>query len=259
MLVSVDHPCILSLCRAFKFLQEEEEPSSTNTTLLQGNVSSVGSSSGSSSSSSSSDSDTLHPNNIQPSDLIELFEQKPIHDVTKEKAKKQHAKKKDQTEDESLLNYDPGKGVPLFMDVSTGQSTKQKWELVFGVGPQRLELDSSRSGRLYMASLKALNLPYISTHLYKMKENQTSKQLEEICNKISKLCLMQESQLSNVMNQVLIPNIPLFDHYEKVSETLDRYLQEIDHHIELEEQQEAMQQKAFSKKSLREVMDTKKK
>nr|CAG4717794.1 unnamed protein product [Naegleria fowleri] len=200
MLVSVDHPCILSLCRAFKFLQEEEEPSSTNTTLLQGNVSSVGSSSGSSSSSSSSDSDTLHPNNIQPSDLIELFEQKPIHDVTKEKAKKQHAKKKDQTEDESLLNYDPGKGVPLFMDVSTGQSTKQKWELVFGVGPQRLELDSSRSGRLYMASLKALNLPYISTHLYKMKENQTSKQLEEICNKISKLCLMQESQLSNVMN-----------------------------------------------------------
>ncbi|KAG2374903.1 hypothetical protein C9374_010277 [Naegleria lovaniensis] len=256
MLVSVDHPCILSLCRAFKFLQEEEQPPLST---MQKSYSNIGSSTDNSGDAFLA---TTSQSNSQPNDLIELFEQTSIqgNDYTKkeEKSKKQHSKKKEQVEDESLLNYDPDVGVPLFMDVSTGQTNKQKWELVFGVGPQRLELDSSRSGRLYMPSLKSLHLPHITTQLFKMKEEQSPKQLEEICNKISKLCLLPEPQLGEVIDQILIPNIPLFDNYDKVSKLLDHHLEEIDHRIELEQQEEALQLKAYSKKSLKDVLDTKK-
>jgi len=87
-------------------------------------------------------------------------------------------------------DWDIYAGVALFMDMSdqqqSGGERKPKWELVLGQGPQRIELDSSRSGRIYKQSLKQLNLKTISTVVVKQKNNDADNGADDSNNKKQK-------------------------------------------------------------------------
>ena len=64
-------------------------------------------------------------------------------------------------------------GVAIFMDMGDQSSLekKPKWELILGQGPQRIELDSSRSGRIYKQSLKQLNLKMLNRNYLKIQSS----------------------------------------------------------------------------------------
>lgn len=67
------------------------------------------------------------------------------------------------TGDQSVLSpceyvrFEQGQPPPLYMDASQGRG-KPKWKLVQGVGPPGLEVDSSRSGRLFKPSLRPFGI-----------------------------------------------------------------------------------------------------
>lgn len=59
-------------------------------------------------------------------------------------------------------SFDVDELPPLYMDIQANTDKKPKWNLVSGLGPQTLELDSSRSGRIYKPFLKTFINPSIS-------------------------------------------------------------------------------------------------
>jgi hypothetical protein len=60
----------------------------------------------------------------------------------------------------NFVKFEPDEDSPVYLNVG---EHKPKWSLVCGVGPKMLELDSSKSGRLYKPAFAALKLPHIST------------------------------------------------------------------------------------------------
>jgi hypothetical protein len=59
----------------------------------------------------------------------------------------------------TFTKFDMDEDSPVYLDMG---EHKQKWTLVCGVGPKMLELDSSKSGRLYKPSFRQLKIPHIS-------------------------------------------------------------------------------------------------
>ena len=82
----------------------------------------------------------------------------------------------------AVLCCQDGQPPPLYMDFSEGKG-KPKWKLVQGVGPPGLEIDSSRSGRLFKPNLRQYGI-----------EGPMYKPLEEGCA----LTLAEHSQISEV-------------------------------------------------------------
>jgi len=262
LLVSVDQPCFLSICRAFKFLKEDNQDGDHSESALDFKDNSEAITNQSSSSGASSSS--VNTTDSITSDYFELFETKPIvnkdtitDEISKSKSKKKgHNKKQKEPEEE----YDPDTGIPLFMDVNnSSESKKPKWELVFGVGPARLELDSSRSGRIYKPSLKSTGLSHLSTQLYKLDEDKkiTADGLKEICNDISECvntCFSDSKQLERFVNTCLLPNVPLFDHYDNIKSIVEDLLEEARQNRQEEQRQEASLKKYHESVSLTQVL-----
>ena len=68
-----------------------------------------------------------------------------------------------------LVAFEDGQPPPLYMDHKpAGEVGKPKWRLASGVGPAGLELDNSRSGRLWKPSLRGL--PNVDTTRYEASD-----------------------------------------------------------------------------------------
>ena len=58
-----------------------------------------------------------------------------------------------------FVTFEEGELPPLYLDHKpAGEAGKPKWRLASGVGPAGLEMDSSKSGRLWKPSLKAVGI-----------------------------------------------------------------------------------------------------
>jgi hypothetical protein len=53
--------------------------------------------------------------------------------------------------------FDEDEGTPLYLN--GGGEGKLKWTLAQGVGPPTLELDKSKSGRVYKPTLRQFDIP----------------------------------------------------------------------------------------------------
>jgi hypothetical protein len=56
------------------------------------------------------------------------------------------------------VTFEEGQPPPLYVDERVNPSGKPKWTLVSGVGPGGLELDKSRSGRIWKHSLRSVGI-----------------------------------------------------------------------------------------------------
>ncbi|EFC39058.1 predicted protein [Naegleria gruberi] len=264
----LDQNCILSLCRVFKFLKEDdlqELSSNSSANNTNGGIGGSDNNVGSSASHASSSTDETNTTNNESSfmDLFEISNKDILkgYEMEKSNGKKQHGKKS--KEEKKGEEHDPDIHVPLYMDVGTnaGESQKkQKWELVFGVGPARLELDSSRSGRIYKPSLRSLNLPHISTSLYKLPENVITSDIQSQCEKIVELVQgLDEQALTDLILNVLVKKIPLYEHFDEISELITEQLSSIRHIREIEKQEEMELARHYKGKTLTDILSKKSK
>lgn len=59
----------------------------------------------------------------------------------------------------AFVSFDNAEPPPLYMDHKpAGEAGKPKWRLVSGVGPAGLEMDNSKSGRIWKPSLRAVGI-----------------------------------------------------------------------------------------------------
>lgn len=86
-------------------------------------------------------------------------------------------------------------GVPIYIDMSD-EGQKPKWTLNLGLGPQKIELDTSRSGRIYKPFLKQFGLNGVP---YQKNEKLSS---EDYLN-------MNET-LFGTMKKIKVEDVPKF-------------------------------------------------
>jgi hypothetical protein len=98
-----------------------------------------------------------------------MFEEKTVKVTTKKKIIEEpivndleayqddSTEKKILTKQREVIHESVDDGVPLYLDMSE-EGQKPKWTLVWGVGPQKLELDNSRSGRIYKPFLRQFGI-----------------------------------------------------------------------------------------------------
>ncbi|KAL9652045.1 hypothetical protein ABK040_000386 [Willaertia magna] len=195
----------------------------------------------------------------------EIKEKKNQLTLMKEELKKkkslQSNSKNLQKEEEEI---DPDIGVPLYLDKSDTQSKKPKWELVFGIGPSRLELDSSQSGRIYKPSFKALHLTHISTNLFKNSEEKPLKgfEFEEMCcNVMKSVGICDDEPIDekiDFINSYLLNNLPLFDNYDKIKGLLEERIKVKEMKEREEEEEERALQRRLKNISLSDVLTKRK-
>lgn len=131
---------------------------------------------------------------------MELFDENPIKKI------KESTIQEEKIED----------GIPVYIDMSD-EGQKPKWTLNLGLGPQKIELDTSKSGRIYQPFLKQFGLngvPYQKKEKVSLEDYSYMNQLIFERLKNTKI---EDSQ--NVINQLEV-NKPIYDKWNKVENLL---------------------------------------
>lgn len=94
--------------------------------------------------------------------------------------------------------FGDGELPPLYLDTRDSAATKPKWKLVSGVGPAGVELDKSRSGRLYKPSLRPVG---ITTPDYNKDRTGTPQDHVHACQCVEKKLLLAAEKGDSVFDE----------------------------------------------------------
>ncbi|KAL0490454.1 hypothetical protein AKO1_009537 [Acrasis kona] len=113
----------------------------------------------------------------------------------------------------NFMKFDEEEASPVY--INSGEH-KPKYTLVYGVGPKMLELDSSKSGRLYKPSFRALKLPGLSTKPFENTKERSALEFKEIIDLVNQAVITARDadEKKSLIEDILVPNKPLFDNWE---------------------------------------------
>lgn len=97
---------------------------------------------------------------------------------------------------------DEEKGPPIYINMNADSNSKPKWELCHGIGPQRLELDSSRSGRLRKNVLRQYNLGHLVYDQYVPNTNIGAEYYRELMDLILSALVNKTALIERKLNPI---------------------------------------------------------
>jgi hypothetical protein len=101
------------------------------------------------------------------------------------------------------------------------ENEKPKWTIIYGLGPKKMELDKSKSGRIYSPSIKQFGLNSESNLI---KEKVLPKEIRFICNTtMTSLQKVKKEELNEFIIKIF-ENKPLYINYEKCSDFIESNL-----------------------------------
>eukprot|EP01080_Neovahlkampfia_damariscottae_P010616 gene10616-3239_t len=110
-------------------------------------------------------------------------------------------------------------GIPIYINMT--ESMKPKWTLAFGLGPTRIELDSSKSGRIYKPFLRQFGLDGTP---YQNEKNFTSYEFTEMNTKILKCYQKVKRNFIDQFNDELKKIKPVYDNWDEIKEKVEKAL-----------------------------------
>lgn len=144
-----------------------------------------------------------------------------------------------------LVEFEDGQPPPLFLDHHPqGEAGKPKWRLASGIGPAGLELDSSRSGRLWKPSLRAVG---IDGARYEASDPARSRgasfhagALERVQCAFDAAAEHQGGSAVDALAEELHASRPVFEHFKALEARLDSIIQEHAYNTQVQEAMERL-------------------
>jgi hypothetical protein len=107
-------------------------------------------------------------------------------------------------------------GIPIYINLNEGM--KPKWTLTLGLGPQKIELDNSKSGRIYKPFLKQFGLdgvPFQNTEEYSNVD--FSMMNEKILKTFQKLKKNYYQQFLDELKNIK----PIYNNWDKINDKVN--------------------------------------
>ena len=110
-------------------------------------------------------------------------------------------------------------GIPIYINMAEGM--KPKWTLAFGLGPTRIELDNSKSGRIYKPFLKQFGFDGVP---YQNEKKFSSVEFLMMNEKILKTYQKVKRNFIDQFNDELKKIKPVYDNWDEIEDKVKKAL-----------------------------------